>query len=117
MAVSSTVSIKLTQTGDIRGQQTFPTTANASGSGESDVRTLASGFNAITVPTGGTVPKGVIIIPPAGNATAITLKGVTGDTGLRLHDTDPTYLALHSGVSSIGLTAGAEITGVRFLWN
>lgn len=72
---------------------------------------LASGFNTVTVPQL-PVPVGVIIIPPSTNTQTVTLKGITGDTGIRLHKTAPTMLTFDSaGVpTSLGLTAGAGIT-------
>lgn len=96
--------------------QTFAAAANAASPGDSDIVTLAAGFNLITPPTGGATPKGVTIIPPAGNVATLTLKGVTGDTGVLLHPTDPTSLALGSPTATFGLTASAEIAGVRLVW-
>ena len=47
---------------------------------------------------------------------AITLKGVSGDTGVALHLTDPSTIALASSVTSFVLTTGGAITGVRLIW-
>ena len=72
-------------------------------------------FNAIHVPTGATA---VLIVPDSANTAAITLKGVTGDTGIALHLTDPTTIALSSSVTSFGLTVGgAGIVGLRLIWS
>jgi hypothetical protein len=59
----------------------------------------------------------VTILPPTGNTTNITLKGVTGDTGIQLHDTDPSTISLDPAVTSFVLTAAAQITGVRLYWS
>lgn len=117
MAVAANRSTTITLTGDVTATQTVDAAENAAASGAVTVQALSSGFNSVSVPasTGVTVTS-VTIVPPAGNTTAITLKGVTGDTGLRLHDTDPTTIALHSSLTAIGLTAGAAIQGVRFFW-
>ena len=81
------------------------------------VQTLSSGFNSVTVPSStGVTVTAVTVVPPAGNTTSITVKGVTGDTGIRLHNTDPTSLSIFSDVTAVGLTAGAAIQGVRFYW-
>lgn len=117
MAVQATRSNVITYTGDVTGTQTVNAAANTASPGSIEVQTLANGFNGITVPssTGVTVVS-CTIIPPAGNTTSIILKGITGDTGIRLHNTDPTTIAIYSDVTSIGLAAGAAVQGVRFIW-
>jgi hypothetical protein len=116
MAVESERRITIELTGDIEAAEVYRAADNTDSPGAVEIKTLASGANTITVPSGGTTPTGVTIIPPAGNASSITLKGVSGDTGIRLHNTDPTSLGLHSSVASFVLTAGAEIEGVRLIW-
>lgn len=83
------------------------------GTGVDATNTYAAinGFQAFTVPTGATA---VLIIPVAGNAQTLTLKGVTGDTGIALHITNPTVVALGS-TPSIGLTTGGS-TGFTIVW-
>ena len=71
---------------------------------------LASGNNTITLPTGYT---SVVIQPPSGNATAILLKGVAGDTGSRLHNTRWQVLHFDSSVTTFVLNAAAIINGVE----
>ena len=117
MAVTSNRSVSIALTSGVTAGQTLTAAENTSSPGSVTVQDLASGFNTITVPvaTGVTVVS-VTIVPPAANSTSITLKGVTGDTGIRIHNTDPTTIAIHSTVTSIGLTAGAAISGVRFFW-
>jgi len=117
MAVQSTRSTVITYTGDVTGTEEVDAAANTASPGAITIQALASGFNSISVPasTGVTV-KAVTIVPPAGNTTSIILKGVTGDTGIQLHDTDPTTVSLDDSVTAIGLTAGAAIQGVRFYW-
>ncbi len=120
MAVTSTRNTVITFTGD--NQSTLPINAavNQTSPGvDTIIVSLASGFNAITVLTAaGFVPTAVTLIPPAGNVVTITLKGVTGDTGIALHLTDPTTIALASSVTSFGLTVGgAGIVGLRLIWS
>lgn len=117
MAIESTRTTAIDFTGGVIFGQTLAAGANSNSPGMSELRTLLSGFNSITVPTSGTVPTAVTIIPPSGNTTSIILKGVSGDTGIRLHNTDPTTIAINSTVVTIGLTAGASISGVRFIWS
>lgn len=117
MAVTANRSITIALTGSVVATTPINAAENVASPGAVTVQALALGFNSVAVPasTGITVTA-VTIVPPAGNATSITLKGVTGDTGIRIHDTDPTSIALHSSVTAIGLTAGAAIEGVRFHW-
>lgn len=72
---------------------------------------LSSGFQNIAVPTGTTV---MIIQLPANNTQTVTLKGVTGDTGLLLNKTGTNLLMLDSSVTQIGLTCGGAITALTF---
>lgn len=116
MASASARSITLTSTGDYVFNQSFSAAANSSSPSQSDLVTLASGANTITPPAGGSSPKAVTIIPPAGNVVTITLKGVTGDTGVLLHPTDPTTIALGSTSATFVLTTSAILTGLRLIW-
>ena len=117
MTVASARNIDLTFTGDLVASTTHTAAANATSPGKAEVITLASGANTITVPGGGSTPTCCTVIKPPTITTAITLKGVTGDTGVRLHNTDPDSISIHSGVVSFVLTAGAEIIGVRLVWS
>jgi len=117
MAVTANRSSTITFTVGVTATETLSAAENAASPGAITVQALASGFNSVSVPasTGVTVVS-VTLVPPTGNTTSITLKGITGDTGIRLHNTDPTTIALDSSVTAIGLTAGAAIQGVRFFW-
>lgn len=113
MAVSSNRSVSITMTGDVEYSQSFSASTNASGSGQNQLINLSSGANTITVPSGAI---GVTIIPPSTNAVAITLKGVSGDTGIALALTGPCSLSLAS-VSTFVLNAASSITGVRLIYS
>ena len=115
MATTATRTISIVYSGDVVGTQSLAAASNAASPGQVTYQDLSSGFNQIDVPSGGT-PVSVTIVPPTGNTTSITLKGVTGDTGFRLHDTDPSSISLYSSVTSIGLTTGGAISNVRFFW-
>jgi len=99
---------------DVSGTETLTAAVNAASPGQIEIKNLASGANTITVPA--VIPVCCIIKPPTGNVTAITLKGIAGDTGIRIHNTDPTEIALDPSVASFVLNAGAIINGVRFFW-
>lgn len=118
MAVTATRTTTITFSGNVTGTETISAASNSSSPGQIQITDLSSGANTITVPTGGsTVPTAVTIVPPSANATSITFKGVTGDTGVQLHDTDPSSIALDSSVTSFCLTAGGDIAGVRLVWS
>lgn len=113
MSTLSNRQITVSFTGDV----TFPLLANAAPNatspGETQLISLALGANTIAVPPGST---GLTITKPASNATALTLKGVSGDTGIPLHLTDPDSISLNPGQSSIVLTAAAAVSGIRLTW-
>lgn len=118
MATTSSHAVTVTFTGDTQAVEPVAIPTNTTSPGQPGVYTnLANGANTISVPTAGSaVPVGVWIIPPSANTTSITLKGVSGDTGIALHLTSATFVSLASGVSSFVLTAGGSITGVRLIW-
>lgn len=117
MSVSATRSQTIVFTGDVTGTETVTAAVNAASPGQIQLLTLASGANTITAPTGGSTPTAVTILPPAGNVQTLTLKGITGDTGVALHLTDPTTIALAAGVTTFVITAGNTVTGMRLYWN
>lgn len=89
--------------------------ANSAGNLVVNATTLANGFNSFTVPTWAV---GIIIIPNTSNAVPMTLKGITGDTGIPLSLTGPSLFSLPAvPLTTFGLTssgAGATITQVVF---
>lgn len=117
MAATSDRSVIVGWTGDANGSTALAAAQNASSPASIEIKTLDSGANTITVPTGGTTVTACTIVPPSSNTTSITLKGISGDTGIRIHDTDPTSIAINSSVTSFVLTAGASIAGVRLFWS
>jgi hypothetical protein len=116
VAVSSTRTISLGYTGDVVGDESLSAELNTDSPGQIQIVTLASGNNTITVPTGGTTPVACSIFKPSDNTTAITHKGVNGDTGMRLHDTDPDSISIDDSVTTFVLHAAAEVIGVRLYW-
>ena len=109
-------SVTYSFSGEVVAGQTLACATNSDAPGQVEVRQLASGANTITPPQSGVTAKGVIILPPSGNAVTITLKGVTGDTGVALHKTDPTMISLDSPTATFVLTAGGTIDNVRLIW-
>lgn len=112
MAVTSNIAVDVIFSSDVEFAQRFAAAANSSSPGIVDSVDLANGANTVAVPNGAT---SVVIKPPVGNSQTITLKGVSGDTGISIHRTNPTWLGLNS-VSSFVLTTNGTITGCRFIW-
>lgn len=90
-----------------------------------EMRNLDSGANTVVVPPGGGSPSndagGVFIVPPSGSAVTITLKGVTGDTGVPLSRKAWTFIPFDydgtpNGPASICLTASAYLANVLLIW-
>lgn len=98
----------------LEAESYFSAANNTASPAEIDSITLQSGANTITPPTGAVA---CTIIFPSGNTTLVTLKGVTGDTGIVLHPTDPTSIGINSAASTFVLTAAAELAGVRLIWS
>ncbi len=118
MATTSTRKTTITFTGDVESTLEFDAASNSQATGSTDVVTLASGANTITVPSvSGYVPKAMTIVPPSGNTVLMTLKGVTGDTGVPLHKTDPTTVGIDTTVVTFCLTAAGTLAGVRLIWS
>lgn len=117
MATTSTRSVLIGYSSDVTGSHTVSAASNTASPGSIELRTLASGANTITLPTGGSTVTGCTIVPPSSNTTSITLKGVSGDTGFRIHNTDPTTVTFHTTVTDFVLTTGGAITGVRLYWS
>lgn len=117
MAVTAVRSTVITFSGDVSSNLQYDAADNIESPGSRTIQDLASGANTITVPSATSITvTAVTIIPPADNEETITLKGVTGDTGVSLHPTDPTTIALASGVVNFVLTAGDAIADVAFVW-
>lgn len=71
-------------------------------------------IDATTCPTFAT-SGGVFIVPPTGNLSTITLKGVTGDTGIPLKVSAPTFLCLPTPPTAFGITTGGSVA-FKLVW-
>jgi hypothetical protein len=118
MATTATRQIQIVFSGDVVGTQTHAAADNTVSPGTIFLINLDAGPNEVPVQqAGGAVSKAVTIVPPVGNTLGITLKGVAGDTGVALHLTDPSSIALDPSVDSIVLDAEDAISGVQITWN
>jgi len=116
MAVTAQRTTHIQFTGDVEAADSYVAAVNAASPGVIEVKQLVSPNNTITPPSSGVTAKAVTIIPPADNTTDITLKGIAGDTGIVLHNTDPTTIALDSPTATFVLSVGTTVNGVRLIW-
>jgi hypothetical protein len=112
MSVTSNRSVTIEFTGSVEYSQTFDAPAVSTGSGQIQSVALSSGANTITVPSGAIA---VTIIPPDDNSVALTLKGVSGDTGIALALLGPSSISLAS-VSTFVINAASVVT-VRLIYS
>lgn len=74
--------------------------------------TLTDGPTTITPPSSA---KYAMIVPPVNGANTKTLKGVSGDTGIPLSLSNPSFISLASSPSSFVITAnGSEVIQIYF---
>lgn len=114
MSVTANRKVVITYDGAVEGVQQLTDVENTSSPGEIDYVSLSPGANTITKPTGALA---CTIVPPVGNSTEVTLKGISGDTGIILHPTGPASISLASTVTSFVLTAASTVTGCRLFWS
>lgn len=114
MAVNATRVIGIGLTGDVNAPNlAYSAAPNAASPGMVQNIALTTGANTITVPSGATA---VTIVPPTANTVTMQLKGVTGDTGIRLHLTDPSSISLTiASTASFCITVSGALT-LRFIW-
>lgn len=59
----------------------------------------------------------VMIIPPTGNGEALTIKGITADTGLSISPVMPTTLGLSpTPLTSFVINSAGTVTGLQLLF-
>lgn len=116
MATQRTISLAFTGTFTLAPTLTAATNSAAPGAVDAP-RTLSSGDNTITVPTGGSVHTAVSIFKPSTNTAALKLKGAGGDTGVLLHKTDPDSFSLDATQATIIINASASASGIVFIWS
>lgn len=118
MSVTSSRTIQIQFSGDNNLALIQSALDNISSPGETLITTLLVGNNTLTPPViTGIVVRGLTIIPPAGNTTVITVKGANGDSGIPIHVTDPFSIGLDAGFSSLVLSVGTQVNGVRVIWS
>lgn len=117
MAATANRQIAINVSGDSIINKIYEAAENAASPGSITVHSLSVGANTITIPSSsGISVKGATIVPPSGNTQSLILKGVSGDTGITISNTDPTSIAFETAPASFVLTAGGTIAGLRIIW-
>lgn len=95
------------------GAKDIDLTLNTS-AGYCDIVNLGSGANTVTVPSG--VTRGLLVLSSANTAT-LTLKGVTGDTGIAQAVTGPILLSFNTSTGTTFVaSAAASIGQTEVIW-
>lgn len=117
MAVTSSRKTQVDFSGDYTLQY-ISIIENLASPGDIDIQNLILGANTITLPGGGATVKGCVIVPPSGNTSTLTVKGIAGDTGIVISKTEPTSIAFDSTAlpANFVINASAAITGMKFIW-
>lgn len=117
MSVTSSRTVQIQFNGDYTADLIYSALDNPTSIASINWIDLAVGNNAVTAPiiTGFNV-TGLTIIPPAGNTVVLELKGITTDSGLPLHVTDPTSLALDTSFLGLVLFVTVAVVGVKLIW-
>lgn len=116
MATTANWTATLVLSGDDTATKVHTAAANSASPAYDMFVNLSSGANTFAVPGAGTTRR-ITILPPSGNTVLITIKGITGDTGIPIHKTDPTSVALDTTFASIVLNAANTINNVRIIWS
>ena len=113
MSIQSLYNIQVVFTEDLLYSQQFNSTTSTSSPARVISTTLVSGTTAFVLPAG---TKGFGIVPPVSNTTAeLTIKGVTGDTGVNLGTSNPSILGIKGTTSTtvVSIFASTTIADVR----
>ena len=118
MGVVSNRNVQISYSGDAVAEFIQSALENPLAFGDNYLTSLVAGDTVIGVPSvAGLVVTGLTIIPPAGNIVQLKLKGIVGDTGIALHLTDPSSIALAPSVTSFVLNCGiGGVVGLRLIW-
>lgn len=114
MAATASISITGTISGTASGVRKIAATlASAAANGQVQQIVLQSGANTITVPST-PAPSGCIIVLPSTNTAVVTLKGVSGDTGIAIGKTTTQVLNWDSTAvpASFVLNSASTQTGL-----
>lgn len=108
MSIQSQYNIQAILTEDLLYSQQFASLTSTTSPARVTSTTLVSGTNTIVLPAG---TSGFGIIPPVSNTTVdLTLKGVTGDTGVPLGASNPSIFGIKTTTATTQVVVNASGT-------
>jgi hypothetical protein len=107
MSKTATLTQSWTITGDGLSSNDSAQISNTSAVAPQSLVFAGAGFVALVIPAGA---LGLRITPPPTNAQTLTIKGITGDTGIQIAPASPTTLNF-TGVAgpAMGIAAGGAV--------
>lgn len=115
MSIQSQFNVQLIFTEDLLYSQQYSSLTSTTSPAQVITTTLVSGTTAIVIPAGA---QGFGIIPPVANTTAfLTLKGVTGDTGVPLGTSNPSVFGIKTttATTEIAIVASTTLADVKLV--
>lgn len=117
MSKVATLTLSVAVTGDGVNEQSYPVTVqvNPSPADRGQLVITSAGQTLIPPVNPQTPPSFLLLIPPSTSAVTKTLKGVTGDTGFQISQTNPTLIAVNSSTVLFIAASGTEVLGYYWL--
>lgn len=117
MAGTAAVTVTATlNSGTTTNKQYGPVTFQNVSANEQTTNVAVGTNTTITVPATPLQATGVVIIPPTNNANALTLKGVSGDTGIAISPVAPTFIPFATSPPASFVMNAASSTNILFWW-
>lgn len=112
MSTTARYFIKIVSEGDINYSEVFEGQVNTQSS-------MAISLFNLTPPTANinflSNDRGVLLLPPVGNTTAISIKATTDTTGIEINPDSPTFIARSTNQNTIQLAVASTIQNMRFI--
>lgn len=116
MSKTAQITYGYSVTGDGLNASDSATVQNTAAAAPTSQTIAQASFAAVTVPAGVT---GVRIVPPVTNTLTITVKGITGDTGMQISPNSPScfnFTSVGSPAFGIAIGAGSGSCALLFEW-
>lgn len=118
MSITAVVKNYVKFSGDQESDLIFNSGSLADSPAMQELASLTTGNNTITVPdVDDFTVHGVVIIPPDANTIQPTIKGVNGDTGFALSESEVSVIQFGTTVpASFVLNVSEDVAGFRLVW-
>lgn len=117
MSATARRKIIITFNGDVAGEQEYEAAEVSDSVAAIQTYTMAAATPTVFIcpASSDQDPKSATIIKPSDYAGTLTLKGLSGDTGILLSPTEPDTITMGDGQTSFVLLASAECF-IRVVW-